>query len=100
MAKNEYVNNTEGLLTGRKANPEHRSVFVDIISGFEGPSDKIGGKARARYYTYEPLWHTDFMESLDGVWRGTQTAAQFADGYAETLQYALQEMIDMYRSGG
>jgi multiple sugar transport system substrate-binding protein len=98
MAKNEYIGNTQNVLTGREMNPEHRGVFVDVIEGITSPQDKVGGKARARYYTYDSLWYTDLLESLSKVWRGQETAAQWAGGYESTLQYALDEMLTLYRN--
>jgi multiple sugar transport system substrate-binding protein len=95
MAKDEYINNSQGILTGSKANPASRSVFVDIISN-EKP--QVRGKARARYYTYESSWYTSFTESLIDVWDGSRTAQDFMNRYSGTLQASLTAMINAYRS--
>ena len=92
MAKDEYVNDTQGLLEGK--DPADRSVWVDTIDGFS-EDDKIGGKVRPRYYTYSSGWYDDFLMYIDdqGLWTGVKTAEQICNAYASTFQSTLDEMI-------
>ncbi len=88
MAKDEYVNDTLGLIAGK--DPQDRSVWVDTIDGFS-ETDKVGGKVRARYYTYTNGWYDDFTEALStsGFWKGEVTAVSFCASYAQTFQTKL-----------
>jgi multiple sugar transport system substrate-binding protein len=97
MAEGEYLTDARGILAGAKRFPESRGVFLDVMKGFEGASDKVGGKARAQYYTFDSLWYTDMQETLQPVWKGEKTAEEFAAGYAPTLQAALDDMLASYR---
>ena len=92
MATDEYINDTQGLLEGK--DPADRSVWVDTIDGYSD-TDKIGGKVRARYYTYSSDWYDKFMQHIDeqGLWTGAKTAAAICAAYAPTFQDALDEMI-------
>lgn len=100
MAKDEYVNDTRGLLqwkegdkkTGAK-DPVDRSVWLDTIDGFS-ETDKIGGKVRSRYYTYSSGWLTSFQDYLtqQGFWTGAKTAAEVCGEYNKTFQDALDQM--------
>lgn len=91
MANDEYVNDTNGLL-GEK-DPPSRSVWVDTING-TSDTDKIGGKVRARYYTYSSDWYDGFTEYLTSknFWTGERTAEEVCASYAPTFQLALDEM--------
>lgn len=91
MAKNEYINDTQGLLKGK--DPADRSVWLDTIDGFS-ETDKIGGKTRARYYTYSSGWYTDLTDYLSeqGLWKGTKTAAQICEAYKNIFQKKLDDM--------
>ena len=91
MANDEYVNDTQGLLEGK--DPVTRSVWVDTING-TSDTDKIGGKVRARYYTYQSDWYTSLSEwfSSTKMWDGAVTAKQACESFAETFQLALDEM--------
>lgn len=95
MANEEYINDTQGALAAdNHANaPTSRSVWVDTINGFS-QSDKIGGKVRARYYTYQSQWYTDLTDYFgkQGLWTGTKTAEEVCKAYASTFQNTLDEM--------
>lgn len=105
MATNEYINNPiftrEGLDShinlSRKQLPVSRGVFVDIIDGFTNETDLIGGKSRAQYYTYDSLWYDFFLESLQNMWRGTETAQQTMNRISSQFQIYLDEMLSLYR---
>lgn len=68
-------------------------MWVDTING-TSDTDKIGGKVRARYYTYSSDWYDGFTEYLTsrGFWEGHQTAEEVCASYAPTFQLALDEM--------
>lgn len=91
MANDEYLNDTKNLI-GEKG-PINRSVWIDTINGTSS-TDKIGGKVRARYYTYSSDWYDGFTEWINskGMWDGTVTAEVACKGYATYLQQALDEM--------
>lgn len=91
MANDEYVNNTQGLLDGK--NPLSRSVWVDTIDGTSA-TDKIGGKVRARYFTYHSDWQDQLTEYFSSVkmWDGRVTAKKACEDYATTFQAYLDEM--------
>ena len=91
MAKDEYLNDTQGLLAGK--DPADRSVWLDTIDGFS-ETDKVGGKVRPRYYTYSSGWYTDFTDYLaeQGLWKGTKTAAQICESYKDIFQKKLKDM--------
>lgn len=91
MANDEWLNDTNGLLANK--NPASRSVWLDTIDGF-GENDKIGGKVRARYYTYKSDWFLQFTEYLENkkMWDGVVTAKEACETYAATFQASLDEM--------
>lgn len=91
MAQDEYVNDTQGIL-GKK-NPASRSVWVDTIVN-SGENDKVLGKTRARYYTYQSDWYDLLTEHFtgEGMWTGNKTAAQACASFASTFQTALNDM--------
>ena len=85
MATGEYVNDTQNIL-GEK-NPPSRSVWVDTINGTSA-TDKIGGKVRARYYTYSSDWYNALTEHFGNVdmWDGAVSAKTACEGFATTFQ--------------
>lgn len=91
MAKDEYVNDTRGLIAGK--DPADRSVWLDTIDGFS-ETDKVGGKVRPRYYTYSSGWYTELTDYLadQGLWKGTKTAADICASYSEIFQKKLTSM--------
>lgn len=91
MANDEYLNDTQGLLANK--GPVTRSVWVDTINGTSA-TDKIGGKVRPTYYTYQSDWMDGLTEYFSQVkmWDGKVTAKQACEGYASTFQAALDEM--------
>lgn len=95
MAQDEYIHDTKGLLTGK--GPANRAVFVDIMDGFSSASDKVGGKTRATYYTYNAAWLTDFTDYIEDLWTGAKTAEQLMNGYKDIFQSTLEDMIDEYK---
>lgn len=97
MANNEYVNNTQGVLTGAQLKPESRAVFVDTIDGYKDENDKVSGRARATYYTYDSIWYDDFMAALEPLWNGTKTAEVLMKDYNATYQASLDDMLAQYR---
>jgi len=93
MANEEYINDSQGLLKDK--DPVSRSVWVDTINGTSA-TDKIGGKVRARYYTYQSDWFTALTDYFTNVkmWDGNVTAKTACEGFADTFQVYLDE----YRS--
>ena len=91
MANDEYINDTKGLIGDK--DPVTRSVWVDTINGTSA-TDKIGGKVRSRYFTYNSDWFNSFTEWINtkGMWAGTVTAEEACKSYAPYLQQALNEM--------
>ena len=91
MAKDEYVNDTRGLIAGK--DPADRSVWLDTIDGFSD-TDKVGGKVRPRYYTYSSGWYAELTDYLSdqGLWKGTKTAAQICEAYSDIFQKKLTAM--------
>ncbi len=91
MANDEYINDSENILANKS--PASRSVWIDTINGTSA-TDKIGGKVRARYYTYSSIWYTDFTEWLSNqkMWDGVVTAKQACESFAPTFQARLDEM--------
>ena len=91
MANNEYLSEANEFLESK--NPPSRSVWVDTING-RSETDVVGGKVRARYYTYSSDWYDSFTEWLttQKMWDGNVTAEQACKSYAETLQAFLDEM--------
>ena len=92
MAKGEYLKPDNELLmeNGKVKDPVDRSVWVDTIAG---ENELIGGKVRARYYTYSSGWYNDFTQYLSeqGLLTGT-TAASICSKYKTTFQAKLDEM--------
>lgn len=90
MANDEYLNDTQGLLNGK--NPPSKSVWVDTINGTSA-TDKIGGKVRARYYTYQSDWYTALTDHFTNVkmWDGVVTAKSACESFASTFQTYLDE---------
>lgn len=86
MAENEWVNNVG--LEGIKQYPQSKQVFIDPIKG----NDKVEGKSRPYYYTYEKTAYDDLMDKLSPVWAGTKTAQDVLTGYASTFQEKLTKM--------
>lgn len=97
MATDEYVNNTNGILTGSQLRPANRDVFVDTIDGFKNVNDKVGGKARARYYTYDSIWYQNFLDELKDLWTGKRSAETICAAYKTTFQEQLDDMLAQYR---
>lgn len=103
MANGEYLNDSEGLLAAKtiKGNPaltaadcpKSRSVWLDTINGFSD-TDKIGGKVRPTWYTYNSDWSDMFEEYVNtqGLWTGAKTAVEVCAAYNNTFQVALNEM--------
>ena len=91
MANDEYRNDTQGLLEGK--NPPSRGVWLDTING-TSETDKIGGKVRARYYTYQSDWYSSLTEyfSNQGMWERPKAAEEVCKAYASTLQTSLDAM--------
>lgn len=91
MAKDEYVNDTKGLIAGK--DPADRSVWLDTIDGTSA-TDRVGGKVRPRYYTYSSGWYTDLVNYIadQGMWKGTKTAQEICTAYASILQDKLTKM--------
>lgn len=92
MATGEYLDENNATFTDKKG-PANRSVWVDTING-TSETDKIGGKVRAHYYTYQSLWLDDFNTYINnvGMWTGKVTAAEACANYANSLQAALDKM--------
>lgn len=90
MANDEYMNDTKGLLTEK--DPVSRNVWVDTINGTSA-TDKVGGKVRARYYTYQSDWYTALTDYFTTVkmWDGAVTAKAACEGFASTFQTYLDE---------
>ena len=91
----EYINDTEDVLTSEgHTDPEHRNIFIDIVDGFSDENDKIGGKTRALYYTYNSNWRTNLEAVINnsGLWKGSVTAKSVLDGYDSTFQKELDAM--------
>lgn len=93
MARVEYVNDTQGLIDGK--DPADRSVWLDTIDGFSA-TDKVGGKVRARYYTYTNGWYDDFTAYIgdQGLWTGKKTAEEICNAYKDTFQSKLDDIRD------
>lgn len=91
MANDEYLNDTQDLLKDK--NPPSRSVWLDTING-TSETDKIGGKVRARYYTYKSDWQTALTDYFTNVkmWDGNVTAEKACKDFASTFQEYLDEM--------
>lgn len=91
----EYINDTEDVLTSEgHTDPEHRNIFIDIVDGFADEKDKIGGKTRALYYTYNSNWRTNLEAIINnsGLWKGSVTAKSVLDEYNSTFQKELDAM--------
>lgn len=91
MAKDEYINDTKGLIAGK--DPDDRSVWLDTIDGFS-ETDKVGGKVRARYYTYSNSWYDDLTAyfSDQGLWSGNKTAVAICSAYEKQFQKVLDDI--------
>ena len=94
MALNEYIPNTLGSLEGDAPGQDGRTLFVDILSGFEDENDMIGGRTRILHYTYYTDWRGNLEDTLNqsGVWSGTATAQSVLEGYEPTFQAELDMM--------
>ena len=91
----EYINDTEDVLTSEgHTDPEHRNIFIDIVDGFTDEKDKIGGKTRALYYTYNSNWRTNLEAIINnsGLWKGSVTAKSVLEEYDSTFQKELDAM--------
>lgn len=90
MANDEYINDTQGILQDK--NPPSRSVWVDTINGTSA-TDKVGGKVRARYYTYQSDWYTALTDYFTNVkmWDGVVTAKTACENFASTFQVYLDD---------
>lgn len=86
MANNEWINNVG--LSGVKAYPVSKSVFVDHVKG----TSTMAGKSRPYYYTYERTAFDDLMDQFNPVWAGTKTAKDVIDSYVDTFQSKLTKL--------
>lgn len=86
MATGAWISN-EGL-TGIKAFPASKSVFVDHVRG----TSTMSGKPRPYYYTYERTAFDDLMDQFNPVWAGTKTAEEVIKAYASTFQNKLTRL--------
>ena len=93
MAFGEYLDANNTHFAGNKANPVNRKVWVDTIYNY-GEGDKIHGKTRAPYYTYDSLWLTNLTDYFNttGMWDGVMTAKDVCTSFASTLQELLDDM--------
>lgn len=91
MTFDEYLAADNQILASK--NPPSRKVWVDTIYNY-GANDKIHGKIRAPYYTYNSDWLTDLTDWFDanGMWDGRKTAKEVCESYAATFQETLDEM--------
>ncbi len=89
--------------------PAHRSLFVDIIDGNSNSvgiysseaDDKISGKTRSLYYTYDSTWKDNLMSYIDdrNLWRETsyEKIKSALEAYKNDLQADLNEMNERWK---
>lgn len=89
--------------------PEHRSLFIDIIDGntnsigiYESAEDdKISGKTRSLYYTYDSTWKDNLMSYVDeeDLWEATERSVikSAIEKYRDDFQYDLDVMNDRWK---
>ena len=92
----EYINDTEEVFaTDGHTEPEHRNIFIDIVNGFVDGNDKIGGKTRTLYYTYNTTWRGNLEDAINrsGIYTDASVKAiSILEGYNATFQYELDDM--------
>lgn len=89
--------------------PANRSLFVDIMDGNtnsiglynDASEDKISGKTRTLYYTYDSTWSENFGSYIDeqGIWDATdrETIKTILFNYRDSLQHDLDEMNSRWK---
>ena len=90
--------------------PKNRSVFIDVVDGntnsmglySSAADDKVGGKTRSLYYTYDSTWQDNLMSYIDseGLWEESSYAVIKAklEEYRDDLQADLDEMNDRWKN--
>lgn len=103
MAKTDYIS------ADWKVQPEHRSLFVDIIDGNtnsiglykSAADDKISSKTRPLYYTYDSTWKDNLMSYMSegNLWRATDAAVirSKLESYRDDLQSDLDLMNERWK---
>lgn len=89
--------------------PANRSLFVDIMDGntnsmglyTDASLDKITGKTRSLYYTYDSTWKDNLMSHIDTkkLWEATDynTIKTVIEQYRSSMQKDLDEMNSRWK---
>ncbi len=103
MAKTDFIS------AEWKVQPEHRSLFVDVIDGntnsiglYESAADdRISSKTRPLYYTYDGTWKDNLLSYLaeEDLWRATDAALikTKLEAYRNDLQNDLDIMNERWK---
>ena len=96
----EYVTDSEHAFSELgHTDPENRKLFIDIVDGFKNAEDRIAGKTRTLYYTYNSDWRGNLEDTinLSGLYTGAKTAQQVLEGYNATFQSELDLMNELLK---
>ena len=69
------------------------------MDGFKNAEDRIAGKTRILYYTYNSDWRGNLEDTinLSGLYTGAKTAQQVLEGYNATFQSELDLMNELLK---
>lgn len=94
---------------GANKHPKNRSVFVDVIDGnsnsmnlyASASADKVSGKTRSLYFTYDSTWQDNLMSYIDdeGLWdeKSYDVIKEKLIAYRDDLQADLDLMNDRWK---